>query len=125
MAAGRRDSSHKSLTRAAPVTRAIALAVVLLTGCGSKISEANYYRVQNGMTEDAVDELLGPPHRQGVETEPATEAVARSPTTSPADAPTPQRTVKTWTRDALVISVVFQDGKVVGRRVIGGEGGAR
>jgi len=60
VAAGRRDSSHKSLTRAAPVTRVIALAVVLLTGCGSKISEANYYRVQKGMTEEAVDELLGP-----------------------------------------------------------------
>ena len=127
MAAGRRDSSHKSLTRAAPVTRVIALAVVLLTGCGSKISEANYYRVQNGMTEEAVDELLGPPHRQGVDTEPPWEVAATAPATSPATAPARSagRTVKTWVRDALEISVVFENGKVVDRRVRGGEMGAR
>ena len=127
MAAGRRDSSHKSLTRAAPVTRVIALAVVLLTGCGSKISEANYYRVQNGMTEEAVDELLGPPHRQGVDTEPAWEVAATAPATSPATAPARSagRTVKTWVRDALEISVVFENGKVVDRRVRGGERVAR
>ena len=106
---------------------------MLLGGCGSKINEANYYRVQNGMSEETVDDLLGPPHRQGVETEvewdvattaPATTP-ATSPTISPTDTPPPVRTVKTWTRNALVISVVFQDGKVVGRRVQGGEGGAR
>jgi hypothetical protein len=105
------------------------------TGCGSKISEANYYRVQYGMSESAVEELLGPPHRQGVEaasergdagtsvaTSSATVAATGS-ATAPATAPAPdgaaERTVKTWTRGPLVITVVFESGKVVGRR---GEG---
>jgi hypothetical protein len=104
---------------------------MLLAGCGSKISEANYYRVQNGMSEEAVDDLLGPPHRQGVETEAAWEVAATAPATVPAmvppaaAAPTAARTVKTWVRDALEISVVFENGKVVDRRVRGGEIGAR
>ena len=94
-----------------------ALAIVLLgiAGCGSKISEANYYRVQYGMNEAAVEDLLGPPHREGGEPGPETKPAAGS-ATAPAADPGSGRTVKTWTRGALIISIVFENGKVVGRR---------
>jgi hypothetical protein len=74
-------------------------------GCGSKISEANYYRVQYGMTEKEVEDLLGPAHGETV-----TPATSQSVATG-----TAQRKVKTWSRDALTIRVEFLDGVVVGR----------
>ena len=130
MAAGRQDPSRDRRTRRAPAARVIALTVLsvaLLAGCGSKINEATYYRVQNGMTEEAVDDLLGPSHRQGIEAEPGAQVATTGPATGPATVPAPTgaRTVKTWTRNALVISVVFENGRVVDRRVRGGEHGAR
>jgi hypothetical protein len=80
------------------------LLVVLLCGCGSKVSRANYYRVQYGMTEQDVEDLLGPPH-----------AVGESPsTTQPV-----MRKTQTWSRDGLVIRVVFEQGVVVGRSAEG------
>jgi hypothetical protein len=123
VAPGRHDTSRASRSRF--VTSLILSTVVLLAGCGSKINEANYYRVQNGMNEEAVDDLLGPPHRQGIEVEPGAEGAAAWPATGPAPALTAARTVKTWTRNELVISVVFENGIVVDRRVRGGELGAR
>jgi hypothetical protein len=118
----------------------IALAVVVVfasAGCGSKISEANYYHVQYGMTEAAVEDVLGPPHGEGVDAAADVHAAApaTAPVTAPATAPVsaPQdgpalapaevqgagRKVKTWTHGTLVISVVFENGRVVNRSAKG------
>jgi hypothetical protein len=115
------------------------LAVVAFAGagCGSKVSEANYYHVQYGMTEAAVEDVLGPPHGEGVDaaadvhaaapatapvTAPATAPVSAAqagPASAPAEAPPAGRKVKTWTHGTLVISVVFENGKVVNRSAKG------
>ena len=86
-----------------PETLIAALLALAVAGCGSKISEANYYRIQYGMDEAAVDELLGPAHGDVVLAADATSASA------------PTRTLKTWSRGGLKLLVVFQDGKVVSR----------
>lgn len=106
--------------------RSVTLAAVvapLLCGCGSKVSEANYYKIQHGMTEDAVEDLLGPHHAE--ESQPVTSAATASsgPATTPATAPATtravQRKVKTWSRGPLSMRVVFVDGKVVARSAEG------
>jgi hypothetical protein len=73
-----------------------------LSGCGSKISEANFYRVQYGMTEEDVEELLGPPHRQTVTPSPDGDSMGEEKS-------------QWWTRGPLVIQVRFVGGKVAGR----------
>ncbi len=40
---------------------ALALATVLLSACGSKVSAENFERIQNGMTQKEVIALLGEP----------------------------------------------------------------
>ena len=81
-------------------------------GCGSKISEANYYRVQYGMSEEDVEDLLGPSHAESLE--------AAAPASSSASATTlPARVVKTWSRGALAIHVAFESGSVTGRSAEG------
>lgn len=92
--------------------------VPLLGGCGSKISEANYYRVQYGMTEEDVDDLLGPPRE---ETAAAPAATATSPATTRAAA----RKEKSWSRGGITIRVEFENGVVVGRSSAGIAGDAR
>jgi hypothetical protein len=80
-----------------------------LLGCGSKVSEANYYRVQHGMSEEDVENLLGPHHAESVE--------AGVPATS-SDAPAtsrPVRLVRTWSRGELSIHVAFENGLVAAR----------
>ena len=93
-------------------TFAILVALAPVSGCGSKISEANYYRVQYGMTEEEVEELLGPAHQE--ESPRRVAATAASATTRPS----PDK-VKSWTRGELTISVVFRDGVVVQRSAYG------
>ena len=76
----------------------VALALLAgATGCGSKVSEASYYKVLYGMSEDGVEEVLGPAH--GESTLPGMSDVK----------------LKTWTRGPLTIRVRFEDGKVVSR----------
>lgn len=84
----------------------VSLLLLSLAGCGSKISQANYYRVQYGMTEKEVEDLLGPAHDEKAVPPAASQAAATRPL---------QRKVKTWTRDGLTIRVEFEDGVVVGR----------
>ena len=79
-------------------------------GCGSKISKANYYRVQYGMTEEEVEDLLGPAHAESAAPVPVTQAA----TTAPVAGKT-----KSWSRDGLVIRVTFRDGIVVARSAEG------
>lgn len=84
-----------------PYTSLVLAAALMLCGCGSKISEANYYRVHYGMTEKQVEDVLGPAHEERTDTPSATQPGARK--------------VKTWTRGELVIRVVFEGGIVVER----------
>ena len=86
------------------------MTLLTLAGCGSKIGEANYYRVQHGMSEDAVEDLLGPAHEE------TSQAPATSASSSSQPAP---RKMKVWKRGALTIRVVFEDGKVVSRSAEG------
>ena len=87
------------------VRPALALAMLALLlagtpGCGSKISEANYYKVHYGMSEEDVEEVLGPAHTES----------------TPPDA---MGKVRTWSRGPLTIRVRFDHGKVVSRTVQG------
>lgn len=85
-------------------------------GCGSKISEANYYRVQYGMTEEEVEDVLGPPHQ-------ATVLPPESPTQSSAASTRPvERKQLTWSREGIVLRVVFTDGVVTARSAEGMRG---
>ena len=93
---------------------AICLLLLFLAGCGSKISEANYYRVQHGMSEDAVELLLGPAHEETSEGRATTATTASTTSSQPAP-----RKVKVWKREALTIRVTFEDGKVVSRSAEG------
>lgn len=92
-----------------PVLPALLVALLLAGGCGSKISQANYYRVQLGMTEQEVDEVLGPAHTEDVPPAAASRPAASQPVNK----------VKTWTRGDLTIRVEFRDGIVVGRTASG------
>jgi hypothetical protein len=92
--------------RCRPLWTVALLLGALAGGCGSKISEANYYRVQHGMTEEDVEDLLGPAAQDDLS---ASAAVTR-----PAG-----RRVKTWTRGRLTIRVAFENGVVVNRSADG------
>ena len=84
----------------------IVLFGALAGGCGSKVSEANYYRVQHGMTEEDVDDLLGPSKEDlATPAAPTTQSTARK--------------IKTWTRGRLTIRVAFENGVVVSRSADG------
>jgi hypothetical protein len=87
-----------------------ALTLALLAGCGSKISESNYYRVQYGMDEGEVDDLLGPSNE---------ERAGGHAATGPATTPLADRKTKSWSRGHLTLRVTFEDGKVVGRSADG------
>jgi hypothetical protein len=94
--------------------------VALAGGCGSKINEPNYYKVQHGMTEEDVEDLLGPPHEEQVSTTTA------PPVTEPTDPPvmivtgrTAERKIKIWTHGDLTIRVAFEKGIVVARSADG------
>ena len=97
----------------APGALVLAAALMLLAGCGSKISEANYYRVHYGMDEGEVDDVLGPAHQESLEAqlaEPPPLAASRPPGPATATAPATRagvRKIKTWMRDDLTISVHF------------------
>ncbi len=83
------------------------LALLLLTGCGSRVNEANYYKVGAGTPEEKVDEWLGP--------------------SRPAEVPAlvGRRDVKAryWEAGALKITLLFENGHVIGRKAEGLTGG--
>ena len=89
------------------------LVLAPLCGCGSKISEANYYKVTYGMSEEAVEDLLGPPHEEAHEE--AREKFGTAATSARAGGTDADVRVKTWSHGPLVIRVRFENGKVAGR----------
>lgn len=76
--------------------------LLVLPGCGSKISEANYYKVGPGDTEQDVEALLGP--GRPVEL----EGIAG-----------PDRQARRWQRGELTITIIFENGKVISRQAQG------
>ena len=106
-------------------------AAMLAGGCGSKISEANYFRVRYGMSEEEVEELLGPAHEESSEPLPSLPADARPPSRAgaasdstpassrPASTRPALRKLKAWSRDGITIRVVFEYGVVTGRSAEG------
>ena len=109
--------SHTLHGRYARVTVALlagVLTVLSIAGCGSKISEANYYRVHYGMDEEEVEDVLGPAHQ---------ESTLATPTPASSQPARPVK-VKSWTRDGLTIHVRFEDGVVTGRSAEGPRGEA-
>ena len=73
----------------------LVLACLAVAGCGSRINQANFEKVETGMTLEQVHAILGPP----------TESSSRnfgglSGTSS------------TWTTKEATISIVFVNGKV-------------
>lgn len=80
-----------------PFFRALALAALLfaLAGCGSKVTEENFARIEDGMTEQQVFDILGKP----------TE-------TSSMGALGVSGSSAVWTDDGARISVQFVNGKV-------------
>ena len=113
-------------------------------GCGSKISKANYYRVHYGMSEEDVEDVLGPPHEvtplpadapaeaatdvaADVPPDPRAErsAAATTPASAPADAPSAgstrpvERKLLAWSRDGIVLRVTFTNGVVTARSAEG------
>jgi len=73
----------------------LVLSFLVLSACGSKINQANFNKIETGMTEQEVQELLGQP------TESASMNVAGFSTTS-----------STWTDKDVTISIQFLNGKV-------------
>jgi len=68
---------------------------VALAGCGSKLNEENFGRIQDGMTEQQVIDLLGQPAETS-----SMGALGMSGTSA------------IWRDDKAVISVQFVNGKV-------------
>ena len=81
------------------------LSVLLLAGCGSKVNEANYYRVGVGTSDEKVEEWLGPGRPVTVQGAPQ------------------NATAKQWVAGELKITILFENGKVIARKAEGLSGG--
>lgn len=78
---------------------AAALAFTLLVAACSKVTQENYAKIQDGMTEQEVIALLGPASESG-----GMSVLGVSGGSS------------TWVDQGAVISIQFVNGKVVGKR---------
>ena len=87
-------------------------------GCGSKISQANYYRVHYGMTEDEVEDVLGPPHEVTM-LPPGPRTQASGGQAVPPSTRTVERKQLTWSREGIVLRIVLTDGVVTARSADG------
>jgi hypothetical protein len=85
--------------RAVAVLVVLGLTMVLLGGCGSKVSKSNYDKVTNGMTQAQVEKLLG----EGTEKAGGGGAIG---------AIAGSGKVMTWTDGDKSITVTFVNGKV-------------
>jgi hypothetical protein len=85
----------------------IAVLVLLLAGCGSKVNEANYYRVGVGTSEEKAEEYLGPGR----------------PIDLPQAPPGSGRKARQWADGGLKITLLFEGGKVIARKAEGLRGG--
>jgi len=75
------------------------LASVLVVGCGSKVTQENYDKIQAGMTREDVKAILGEP----------TESSGASIGTISGDS-------WVWKKDGTVITIQFVGGKVLAKQ---------
>ena len=88
--------------------RLLLLPALLLAGCGSRVNEANYYRVGVGVPEKWVEEdCLGP----------------GKPSEVPPGLAGRDVKAKRWEAGELKITLLFENGKVIARKAEGLKGG--
>ena len=83
--------------------------LLLLTGCGSRVNEANYYKVGAGAPEEKVEEWLGPSR----------------PAQVPASMAGRDVKAKRWEAGELKITLLFENGRVIARSAEGLSGGKK
>lgn len=98
-------------------TLAAAFLCLALAGCGpTKITKANYDKIQNDMTLAQVEEILGSGNRQGAD---ATNMGAQFGVDLGASAPPPSSVDYVWEKGKTNITVTFRSGKVTGKKFTG------
>jgi hypothetical protein len=93
---------NKPFTLLKPIT--LLILITLLLACGSKINESNYQKIQEGMTMEQVQTILGEPSK-----------------TSSVGIGSLSGTTATWTYDKLTISIQFFNNKVQLKSMDGGK----
>ena len=99
------------------VLRSVALACVcvILVGCESKLTKANFDQIKVGMTMTEVEKLLGGPGTEDSSPQGMTINEAGVAGSSRAS----KDRIFIWKEEGATVTVVFQDGKVVERRQTG------
>ena len=95
--------------RAAGASVILVLAL-LIAGCGRGISQRNYDKIKDGMTQQQVEAILGPATIQSSDTSSAPGMPVGAPSGTPASA-----SVLTWQEGSYAIFVIFDNGKVIGK----------
>jgi hypothetical protein len=80
----------------------IVVLCLLITGCGSKVNQANYDKIKNGMTEKEVEDILGKGEEQASA---GGNALGMSMSGK----------AKAWKDGTKLITVSFIDGKVTAK----------
>jgi hypothetical protein len=106
--------------RSAKVLLSLALVLVVcvaVSGCGSKVSKANFDKIKDGMTEKEVEDVLGKPTQTG---DTGAAAAAISSKIPGADKiKMPNMKVAQWKDGNKAISITFVDGKVAQKLGVG------
>ena len=104
----------------------LAAACVVLAACGGKVNQANYAKVNTGMSQAEVEAILGPGTEQGsssvaVPAMPNVPGVPAATGTPALGAPgtTVSTKVLTWRDGTKMISVTMMNDKVVSKAQVG------
>jgi hypothetical protein len=84
----------------------------VVTGCGSKISQSNYDKVQSGMTQDQVEAILGPGKEQGSS---SVNVPGMSVGGVSVAGVSTSAKVLMWQDGTKIITITFQDEKVAAK----------
>lgn len=97
---------HPSFGRVLACAALLAM-TLLLAGCESKVTAANYDKVTNGMSRSQVEKILG----SG--TDDTSSAGYGVSTGGVLDSKAAPETTLVWRENGMVIQVILKDGKVV------------
>ncbi|NBO92198.1 MAG: hypothetical protein EBV06_07765 [Planctomycetia bacterium] len=89
---------------------------LLLTGCKSKVTKANYEKVQNGMTLDDVVKLLGKGEK---ETGDGSNVAGQFGVALPSTPVVGGGDVYVWESDKSTVRITFRQGKVIHKMATG------